>query len=254
MKPIVQSLWLSNRNEKICVLSNNEILSIKSFLKNDHEYHLYVYGEIENIPEGVVVKDGNEIIPASEIFYYNSRANQGKSGGSVSAFSNMFRYKLLYDKGGYWVDTDMICVKQLDFDTPYVFSTEYCHRRRRKVVNAGIIKAPPGSNFAKMAYERCLQVDKSRLKWGAIGPSLVAECVKKNRLHRYIRPYEFFCPVHYIEFMKLVDDSGYRPSDEVYCVHLWNERWRRENLDKNGTFHQDSFMEYCKEKYDVSNK
>jgi hypothetical protein len=46
-------------------LSKMEQLCVKSFIDHNLEYHLYTYGEVKNIPEGVIVKDGNEILPAS---------------------------------------------------------------------------------------------------------------------------------------------------------------------------------------------
>ena len=39
-------------------------------------------------------------------------------------FSDIFRYKMLYENGGYWVDLDMICLKKLNFKEPFVFSSE----------------------------------------------------------------------------------------------------------------------------------
>ena len=80
MSDIIQSLWIGGE------LSLMEQLSAKSFIDHGHEYHLYTYGDVKNIPEGVIVKDGNEILPESEIFRYEN--------GSVSAFSNYFRFMI----------------------------------------------------------------------------------------------------------------------------------------------------------------
>ncbi len=63
MNKIIQGLWIGDR------LSTMEALSIKSFLNNGHEYHLYTYSHVDNIPLGTIVKDGNEILPESEIFW-----------------------------------------------------------------------------------------------------------------------------------------------------------------------------------------
>jgi hypothetical protein len=49
-----------------------ERLSIASFLANGHDYHLYVYGEIENVPPGTVLKAADEILPKSMIFQYKN--------------------------------------------------------------------------------------------------------------------------------------------------------------------------------------
>jgi hypothetical protein len=92
-KIIVASFWTGPP------LSNMEIMSIKSFLKNGYEYHLYVYENIENIPDGVVVMDANEIINKSEIFSYQN--------GSFSSIS-----------------LNGIKIETLAFGTPYPLLTE----------------------------------------------------------------------------------------------------------------------------------
>lgn len=98
---IIQGLWIGPE------LSRLEKLCINSFLKNGHEFHLYTYQDVIGIPEKCKIKDANDIIPKDEIFYYSD------TKGNPSAFSNMFRYKLLYDLGGYWSDMDMICLKKI---------------------------------------------------------------------------------------------------------------------------------------------
>ena len=111
MNEIIQGLWIGSQ------LSVMEQLSIASFLQNGHEYHLYVYDEPKNIPAGTLVKDATEILRASSIFQY-------KQCPSYAGFSNFFRYKLLLERGGWWVDTDTVCLKPFDFPEQYVFSSE----------------------------------------------------------------------------------------------------------------------------------
>ncbi len=100
--PIIQSLWIGNP------LSKLEQLCIQSFLDNGHEFHLYTYDKVGNIPPGAIVKDGNEILPADKIFRDDHN--------SVASFSDWFRFVLLMKKGGYWVDMDIVCIKPFDFD------------------------------------------------------------------------------------------------------------------------------------------
>ena len=63
MSNIIQGLWIGDS------LSTMEQLSISSFLKNNHEYHLYTYNDIKNIPEETIIKDGNEISDILEYTY-----------------------------------------------------------------------------------------------------------------------------------------------------------------------------------------
>ena len=67
MNQIIQGLWVGPE------LSVMEQLSVSSFLRHGHQYHLYVYGDVKNIPAGAVVKDGNEILPSSRIFQYKQQ-------------------------------------------------------------------------------------------------------------------------------------------------------------------------------------
>ena len=53
---IVKSLWIGG------ALTNLERMCINSFIKNGHEFHLYIYDNVEGIPLGATVKDGNDII------------------------------------------------------------------------------------------------------------------------------------------------------------------------------------------------
>src|SRR4051812_6131780 len=92
---IIQSLWIGAR------LSTMERLSIASFLHHGHDYHLFTYGPVEGIPPGTVVQDACEILTESRIFQYRDHA-------SYAGFANFFRYKLLLERGGWWVDTDAV--------------------------------------------------------------------------------------------------------------------------------------------------
>ena len=55
----IQTLWVGNK------LSTMERLCLSSFVHNDHSIELYSYEDIENVPDGVVIRDGNEILPFS---------------------------------------------------------------------------------------------------------------------------------------------------------------------------------------------
>lgn len=93
----IQSLWVGPR------LSAMEILCINSYLANGHEFHLYTYNDIFNVPKETIIKDANEIIPEKDMYIDNF-------GGYVN-LSNQFRFTMLYKMGGWWVDMDTVCIK-----------------------------------------------------------------------------------------------------------------------------------------------
>lgn len=161
-KPIIQGLWIGNE------LTRFEYNSIKSYLNQGYQYHLYTYWPVKNIPAGTQIKDAREILPETQIFRHGDPIT-----GLIAPFSDLFRYKLLYDRGGVWTDCDIICVRplpNLDLDKDYIFVSERtilkgafnsCLKRPpytcqpRKVLNS-FIMAPKGAPIMLEMYQRCL--------------------------------------------------------------------------------------------------
>src|SRR6185503_19703419 len=170
---IVQSLWVGSE------LSTMEQLSIASFLRNGHEYHLYTYNELLNVPAGTTIKDANEILPSSAIFQYTRRP-------SYAGFSNYFRYKLLVERGGWWADSDMVCLRPFDFEEEYVFSSEM--NGGHELTNVGVIKAPIGSEAIEQACRVCESKEPSKITWGKIGPRLMSQIIEQYGLDKYQKP------------------------------------------------------------------
>ena len=218
-----------------------ERMSIASFLKNGHQYHLYVYDDVKHVPTGTTLKDGNEILPASMIFQY-------KDFKSYAGFSNFFRYKLLLEKGGWWVDTDIICLRPFDFTDEHVFASEL--NEAEEVVSSGVIKAPRGSRAMAYAWRVCEKKDPSQLVWGETGPRLMGEAVRRFSLERFVRQHRVFCPLNYGDWNKTLEpDAALTFDKETHAVHLWNEMWRRAGQDKDGEYHPHCLYEQLKARY-----
>ncbi len=96
-----QSFWHGG------VLSPYELFCLKSFIDCGHAVDLYTYDLNLVAPAGVRVCDAAELVGRDEVFVYQS---EGFGKGSPSAFSNHFRYKLLAERGGWWIDTDVVCL------------------------------------------------------------------------------------------------------------------------------------------------
>lgn len=236
---IIQGLWIGPG------LSSLEQLSIRSFLAHGHQYHLYVYNAVDGVPPGTVLQDANEIIRSEKIFKYREH-------DSYAGFSNYFRYKLLLDKGGWWADLDLVCLKPFDFEDDYVFSSERTAEANGsgESVNIGAIKLPPASDLARYVWEVCQEKDPKRLAWGETGPRLMAEAVARFSLGRYVKSASTFCPLSWGAWKKVLSrESGWRPGDDSYAIHLWNEMWRRDGTDKNQPYDPECLYEQLKTVY-----
>jgi hypothetical protein len=233
---VIQGLWIGE------ALSTMETLSIASFLAHGHEYHLYVYQSVSNVPRDIVLKDAREILPESAIFQYTDYP-------TYAGFANFFRYKLLLERGGWWVDTDAVCLRPFDFPEEYVFSSELT-ADGKTTPNNGFIKAPAGSEAMVFAWDVCRAKDPSQITWGETGPRLMSQAIRKFGLGRFLQDNLTFTPIAHFDWEQILEpgwQGEFSPSTR--CVHLWNEKWRRAGRDKNAQYPPDCLYEQLKALY-----
>ena len=237
---IIQSLWIGKS------FSVMEKLCVSSFMKNGDEFHLYTYDDIENLPENVILHNADKIISSDKIFKY-------KKHNSYAGFANLFRYKLLLEKGNYWVDTDVISLKKFDHDDDYLFANARTPRRilfyGNTVCNC-VMKAPKDSEIMQYCYDESRKKDSAEISWGETGPELLTKATKIYGLKKFVSPSSAFCPINWFEWEKII--KGHPKTsvlNDSFAIHLWNEMWRRSKINKSGEFPENSIYEKLKNKY-----
>lgn len=223
MAETINGLWIGNR------LSLMETLTITSFLAQGHDFRLFVYEPILTpLPTGCIIEDANKILPESSVFRYKNTTQFGQGKGSVSGFSDIFRYKLLYDEGGWWSDMDVTCLKHLDISTDYYF-------REHPVLPlvGNMMKAPKGSELMKHCFEQAFShVDEHNRDWHK-PIEILADAVDHFGLNKYIDSgYKRSNPDAWDDVRNLLIGKMEMPK-EYYFVHWMNENWRSKGLDKN---------------------
>jgi hypothetical protein len=217
---IVNGLWIGK------TLSALELLTIRSFLYNGHTFHLWVYDGFETpVPEGVRVMDADSILAEDKIFRYKFKDQYGHGKGSLAGFSDIFRYKLLYEHGGWWVDMDVTCLKPLNFDVPYIFRPHH-----DMPVVGNVMKCPKSSSLMKYCYERAsLEVDENNRDWH-LPVQILNDGIEKFDLSKYI--INIANPESWFENRKLILENFELP-DHWHVIHWINEEWRRNGINKN---------------------
>ena len=135
-------------------LTRLEFLSLTSFVQNGARYNLYSYEDLPDLPEGVTLRDAREILPVERMFHYPAgMLNQG----SPSGFTNLFRYTLLQRPGGWWVDTDVCCLRPFEATGDEFYLREETQSGELLVASC-IFRAP----VASCVLENCLQNLRAR--------------------------------------------------------------------------------------------
>ncbi len=217
---VVHGLWIGK------TLSKLEQLTVRSFIRHGHEFHLWLYDDLETpLPKEVILEDASEIIPREKIFRKKDiDPETGVGKGSVGApFSDLFRYKLLYMKGGTWVDMDVTCLKPLNFKGEYLF------RPHRVGVVGNIMKCPAGSPLMKMTYDQVEKEADEKSPW-LMPNRVLSRNVKKLKLERFIL--KGICNEDRWEKIILPFIEREEPiPEEWHGIHWINEMWRTLQLD-----------------------
>lgn len=227
--PPVQMFWFGRPLNEI------ERLSITSFKSNGHDVHLYTYGSVEGVPEGVEQRDAGLVIPADEFDSLMAK------GVKLAIFTDYFRSVLLRDRGGWWVDSDVVCLRPFDFGSEYVFGWQ-----DERVIANGVMRVPRHAVAAEHLVSHCLHPtrlspgDSPRriagktkdallgrrslhsARWGATGPAALTSVVKRERLLQFAMASEVFYPVHWKHYEKLFEPGKLPLHDVSMGVHLWN--------------------------------
>jgi len=211
---VVHGLWIGKR------LSSLELLTIHSFLRHGHEFHLWLYDDLETpLPNGVILENAEEMLPRSRIFRKRDiDPETGVGKLSLGLFSDLFRYKLLYEKGGWWVDMDVTCLRPFNFQTDYVF-----HPHRVGVVN-NIVKCPARSILMKMTYEQVEREANENSPW-LISNRILSANVKRLKLDRFSFP-DMCNQENWRDAIEPLICSDVSLPPHWYAIHWTNEMWR----------------------------
>ncbi|CAN5598692.1 hypothetical protein BH10PLA1_BH10PLA1_05790 [soil metagenome] len=114
----VHVVWIGPR------LSLMERLTVKLLQFHGHLVNLWGYETIENVPEGTILRNADEILPKKSIFRFTGTPlsiipNGGI--GSMSHWSDQFQIKLLHQEGGLYTQLDVAFLQPLNFTSPYAF-------------------------------------------------------------------------------------------------------------------------------------
>jgi len=218
---IIHSLWIGK------TLSVIELLTLKSFIGNGHTFQLWVYEPLETVlPEEVVLCDANTIVPKEQVFSYKNTNKYGHGKGSVAGFSDIFRYKLLYEKGGWWVDMDVTCLKPFNTTAPYFFRN---HHELKVVGN--VMKCPPQSDLMLKCYQEAIAtVDEHNTDWHKpieiLNTALAALGLEEFINHGVSNLDQWDIT------SRLVQKAEPIPAQWSF-IHWQNEEWRSRNISKS---------------------
>ena len=245
---VVNGLWIGNE------LSTIQIMCLNSWIRNGYAFNLYTYEEIKNLPDGVNVLDAKQVLGLDKIFTYKDTGivlNGKPFGvGSYAGFSDWFRARLLFEKGGIWVDLDVVCLKPFYTDKDYFFVEQKHPSFDLSVATCFIYSKNKKSLVFKEWLDRInkIVIEKGveNIYWGEIGPDMMTDIIISQGLTSYVEDKNTFCPIDYTNCHEIWTEDV--KLENSFGIHLWNAMWDQHGIDKNAQ-HVNSLYDKLKEKF-----
>ncbi|WP_299676999.1 hypothetical protein [uncultured Roseobacter sp.] len=122
---------------------------------------LYTYGDVPNVPAGVTLRDGDEVLDRSLVARLLPVAKKHQvSWLPTVQFSDFFRVFLQKSGGGLWLDTDVLMFKPIEVDPDHV----YFVREANGGIGASVFYLPPDSPIIG-EYERLITQNDLTPDW-----------------------------------------------------------------------------------------
>jgi hypothetical protein len=176
-----------------------------------------------------VRRNAAEIWPADKVLTYKKDIG----AGSFALHSNLFRYALLYQCGGWWIDLDVILLSGSFPESEFFFTMETTDAKR---ATFSVLKFPPTHPAMREARDHCAKIGESPY-YGESGADLFSEMVHKYRLVSHAHPMHLAYPISALDVPRLFDpeevESIKRQCADACFLHLFNETWRRAGIPNN---------------------
>lgn len=225
-----------------CPLPLLQWACLKSFITRGQRVQLYVYDEIE-VPEGIELVRADTVLPRSEIFHFR---NPSSGELDLGPFSDLFRFKLLWQKGGWYVDTDVICNTD-DFPACEFAWARELPELSPNAIGTSQIRFPAGDATVKLLWSECDKLKEAFTIREELGPRLLSRVLAElSTPVSHLGTTALFYPLRWIEAYKLwlpgCESEVVAKSRRSLFINCYNSLFSYMELTKTGIPPRGSFL------------
>jgi hypothetical protein len=178
------------------------------------------------------VQKGIEVRPAEDVMP-RGLFERIVAGSEIRYCSDIFRYAVLYEHGGLWMDTDVVLLRPFPYGGDYFFNLQWRDGQIGHFVCGNVMFATPHSRHLRALYETSLDrfFQSGGKNFGDIGPKLLSDYVMSEagaELRGWLFSPMLFNPIDWTETEKfnqpIAELADYLNDERVFGVHLWNAR------------------------------
>lgn len=245
--PTINAVWIGE------ALGAVHAACLRSFLRHGHRVVLHCFETPVDVPSGVELFNAADLMHPAEIVRY-------EKSGSLALTANKYRYRILREGLGVYVDCDVFCLR------PFLHQKLLFGKESDKVINNAVLKIPtehplldtlieassdpyfiPWWLPSKKRRHRRIRktfgfpVHISKQPWGTLGPTLFTKAVEHHGLFDQAKRIDTFypCSFHHTD---LLFDPGLSVGDLVthrsLAIHLSAALIKEREIPDNCPLHE----------------
>jgi hypothetical protein len=245
---VINAFWIGD------TLGAVHAACLRSFARHGYRVMLHCYDPPSDLPDGVEVFPAQTLMRRDEIARY-------QESGTLALASDIYRFRILREGMGTYVDADIYCLRQLPLDD-YLIGFEADKR-----ANGAVLKIPAGSelmteilkasedpyfippfkrkhahqNFARFRKLVGFPIHVSDQPFGILGPHLLTYMIEHHKLHDLVQPIDIFYPLHF-KNVSLLFERGLTLADittsRSSTIHLFNGALRGREILPDTPLHE----------------
>lgn len=214
-----------------------QVLCLRSFVDRQYTVEIFTYDPGFEVPQGIVLRDANEIWPTDCVWKYQS----GFGAGSPALHANLFRYAMLHRLGGWWIDLDVVLLRTAIPQTPFYFA-----RESGGIIAIGTLKGSSGHGLFEACLDECVRVGETA-QWGDTGPRMFDRMAKAFDMDALALPYQTTYPIAHNQIGILFDPARAKEvaalcADATF-LHLFAAMWRYYQIPTDLPPPKDSYLD-----------
>jgi Glycosyltransferase sugar-binding region containing DXD motif len=211
---VLQTFWHGE------AIGSYQLLCLRSFADRGHQMEVFSYDSDLHLPGWIERRDAAEVLPREQVL-----RRLGKGRTAINA--NLFRYALLHQRGGWWIDPDIVLLRPELPSEPVFFAGPDIF----KFTSTGVLRFPKGHPVMKAALDAALSLQDAVPQWERAGAGLLTDLILQNGLGSEFRRRGALGPVSWFDVPDLFDPAK-RADIERSCqsadfLQLHDDVWRR---------------------------
>lgn len=178
------------------------------------------------IPHGIEIRNADDVMPRAMF-------ERIVAGSEIRYFSDVFRYAVLYEHGGLWMDCDVVMLRPFPFRGDHFFNLQWRGAHKGHFICGNVMYAQPYSRHLRALYEISIERfhHADGKEFGDIGPKLLSDYIASDRgseLQQWVFSPMFFNTIDWTEIDRfekpIAELADYLNDDRVVGLHLWTAR------------------------------